>query len=341
MTDEKLTDIQLELKTRIEEKTGAKVHFIPRFSADEEYTALIVWEHFFYDEDGDRVQDLVELSFISRQLRKKPMTEAHISAYPPELQNDFRSLSPEKSCNVLPAISIADTPGKALKELLEKTRLLDYGWYLGSEKNFFDPFRPQCGGSSEVVAVCGGSFSASATSWIDAVREFGSFLAAHKMTLLYNGARGGVRQLLADTVLECGGKVIGLIPAALPPEQRHPRLRETVFTFNRTEQKAEMLRRADVIVILPGDLEVCEDLFHALALRGTEADHCCPIGLLNVDGFFDDLLHFIEHSVEAGSMTPEEAERLKSGRTVQELFDLFLNVKDKTSSDKAGKRCYI
>ena len=119
MINEKSADTQLELKKRIEEKTAAKVHFEPRFSAEEQFTARIVWEHLFIDEDGDLAKELIELSFIADQPRKKPMTEAQISAYPPELQNCFRSLFPDESCNVLPAVSIADTPEKALEELLE------------------------------------------------------------------------------------------------------------------------------------------------------------------------------------------------------------------------------
>ena len=202
MSNEKLTDSQLELKKRIEEKTAAEVHFEPRFSVEEKFTARIVREHFFTDEDGDLAKELIELSFITDQPRKKPMTEAQISAYPPELQNCFRTLFPDESCNVLPAASIADTPEKALEELLEMAGLLDFGWHLGEEANFSDPFCPHYGKNREVVAVYGGSFCPSAPAWIDAVRDFGRFLAAHGMTLLYGGGRGGVRQLLADTVLE-------------------------------------------------------------------------------------------------------------------------------------------
>ena len=323
MSNEKLTDSQLELKKRIEEKTAAKVHFEPRFSAEEQFTARIVWEHLFTDEDGDLAKELIELSFIADRPRKKPMTEAQLSAYPPELQNCFRTLFPDESCNVLPAASIADTPEKALEKLQGMAGLLDFGWHLGEEANFSDPFRPHYGKNREVVAVYGGSFRPSAPAWIDAVRDFGRFLAAHGMTLLYGGCRGGARQLLADTVLENGGEVIGIVPATLLREQRYLRLTETVIAVNRAEQETEMRRRADVIVALPGSFDACGELFHALALRGTGMDHCCPIGLLNVDGCFDDLLHFIGRSVEVGFMTRDEAERLKSGRSAQELFEQF------------------
>lgn len=184
MSNEKLTDSQLELKKRIEEKTAAKVHFEPRFSAEEQFTARIVWEHLFTDEDGDLAKELIELSFIADRPRKKPMTEAQLSAYPPELQNCFRTLFPDESCNVLPAASIADTPEKALEKLQGMAGLLDFGWHLGEEANFSDPFRPHYGKNREVVAVYGGSFRPSAPAWIDAVRDFGRFLAAHGMTLL-------------------------------------------------------------------------------------------------------------------------------------------------------------
>ena len=60
MSNEKLTDFQLELKTRIEEKTAAKVHFEPRFSDEEKFTAWIGREHLFTDEDGDLAKELIE-----------------------------------------------------------------------------------------------------------------------------------------------------------------------------------------------------------------------------------------------------------------------------------------
>ncbi len=92
------------------------------------------------------------------------------------------------------------------------------------------------------------------------------------------------------------------------------------------ERKAEMLRQADVVVALPGSFGTWDELFDALALRKIKSGgHKSPVGVLNVKGYFDPLLHFIQHSVDIGFTSSRYAGLLKSGKTPDELFNNLLS----------------
>ncbi len=173
------------------------------------------------------------------------------------------------------------------------------------------------------VTVYCGSHDASDSAFAEAVVEFGVFLARHNMTLVYGGSNIGTMKLLADTVLQNGGHVIGVFTKFLPAKLLHHGLTETFLAENLAERKAEMLRRADAIVALPGSFGTWDELFDVLALRKLKKGHKCPVGVLNVNGYFDHLLQFIQHSVAVGFTSSKYAGLLKSGRTPDELFKLL------------------
>ncbi len=170
------------------------------------------------------------------------------------------------------------------------------------------------------VTVYCGSHDVIDSAFTDAVIEFGVFLAEHNMTLVYGGSNVGTMKMLADTVLQNGGHVVGIFTKSLSAKLQHRELTETLVTKNLAERKAEMLRRADAVVALPGSFGTWDELFDALALRKLKAGHKCPVGVLNVNGYFDHLLQFIQHSVDVGFTSSKYARLLKSGRTPDELF---------------------
>lgn len=183
------------------------------------------------------------------------------------------------------------------------------------------------------VAVYCGSHDVSDPAFNAAVVVFGQFLAAHKMALVFGGSNVGTMKLLADTVLENGGRVVGIFTKNLPEKLLHPGLTETFVAANLAERKAEMLQRADVVVALPGSYGTWDELFDALALRKiSSGGHQLPVGVLNVNGYFDDLLKFIRHSVEVGFTAPKYAGLLKSGKTPDELFAQLAGVLNCTVS---------
>lgn len=170
------------------------------------------------------------------------------------------------------------------------------------------------------VAVYLGSGGEVGQVYKDAVADFGRFLALHGITLVFGGSNVGTMKLLADTVLENGGKAVGVFTRSLSGKLVRNDLTESVMTGTLSERKAEMIRRADAIVALPGSFGTWDELFDALALRKLRSGHKCPVGVLNVNGYFDHLLAFVAHSVEVGFTSPRNADLLLSGKTPDELF---------------------
>ena len=170
------------------------------------------------------------------------------------------------------------------------------------------------------VAVYLGSEGEVDAVYRDAVAEFGQYLARHQMTLVFGGSNVGTMKLLVDTVLEHGGQAVGIFTRSLSEKLIRTDLTESVITANLSERKAEMIRRADAIVALPGSFGTWDELFDALALRKIRSGHKKPVGVLNVNGYFDALLMFIRHSVETGFTGSRHAGLLKAAATPEMLF---------------------
>ncbi len=171
------------------------------------------------------------------------------------------------------------------------------------------------------VAVYCGSKDVADVAFAEAVVSLGKFLAAHGMTLVFGGSNVGTMKLLADTVLANGGQVVGVFTKNLKEGLLHPGLTEAIVTETLAERKAEMLKRADALIALPGSYGTWDELFDALALRKVQCGgHKCPVGILNVNGYYDHLLKFIEHSTQVGFTSRRFASLLKSAPRVEDLF---------------------
>ena len=170
------------------------------------------------------------------------------------------------------------------------------------------------------VAVYLGSADIAAPRYRQAVIDLADYLADHDMTLVFGGSSCGMMKLLADTMLARNGKVVGIFTRSLPEKFIRHDLTETVITENLAERKAEMLKRADAIVALPGSIGTFDELFDALAQKKLGAIRC-PIGVLNVDGFFDPLFELLKKSMDVGFTSERAFSMLKSGRTPGELLE--------------------
>ena len=173
----------------------------------------------------------------------------------------------------------------------------------------------------KAVTVFLGAQAATGGVFDEAVTGFARFLVAHGMTLVYGGSNVGTMKLLADTVLAAGGRAVGVFTSSLPSEIAHPGLTELVVAPSLAERKRILIERGDAIVALPGALGTLDELSDALALRRMKSGgHRKPVGVLNVDGYYDHLLAFIEHARETGFASRGAAQILQSGRTPEELF---------------------
>ena len=138
-----------------------------------------------------------------------------------------------------------------------------------------------------------------------AARELGALLAEESIALVYGGGCVGLMGVVADAVLEQGGDVIGVIPHALDTKElAHTALTEMHVVETMHERKALMADLADGFIALPGGLGTFDESFEVLAWAQLGI-HTKPCGLLNVAGYFDKLIEFLDHAVEEQFIKPQ------------------------------------
>jgi uncharacterized protein (TIGR00730 family) len=153
-----------------------------------------------------------------------------------------------------------------------------------------------------------------------AARALGSALGRAGGQLVYGGGRVGLMGEVADAALAAGARVVGVIPETLMRrEVGHAGLHELVVVETMHERKRLMAERADAFVALPGGIGTLEELFEVWTWRQL-GYHAQPIGLLNVDGYFDPLLAFMRHTVAEGFLTPEQHAALQVGDDAEALL---------------------
>ncbi len=154
-----------------------------------------------------------------------------------------------------------------------------------------------------------------------AAEELGTALAVRGLGLIYGGAKAGLMQAVADAALAAGGRVVGVIPEVLVElEVAHPGLTELHVTSTMHTRKALMSERADAFLVLPGGFGTLEELFEVLAWRTLKL-HAKPIVLLNLEGFFDGMLVFLDHCVTEGMLKQKNRDVLLVARTIAQVFD--------------------
>lgn len=147
------------------------------------------------------------------------------------------------------------------------------------------------------VCVYCGSRSGANPDFIDAAVLVGTWIGQHGGQLVYGGGGGGLMRVVADATLNAGGRVVGVIPQALVDrEWAHRSCTELHVVPTMHDRKRMMAERADAFLALPGGLGTLEELFEAWTWRQL-GYHDKPIGLLNVDHYYDRLLDFLGVSV--------------------------------------------
>jgi uncharacterized protein (TIGR00730 family) len=171
------------------------------------------------------------------------------------------------------------------------------------------------------VCVFAGSSSGLRTEYAAAARALGRALVERRIGLVYGGARVGLMGALADEVLAGGGRAIGVIPEALvAKEVAHRGLTELRVVQSMHERKAIMNDLADGFVALPGGWGTLDEFFEILTWAQL-GFHRKPCGLLNVEGYFDRLLSFVEHAVDERFVRREHASMISVAASAGELLD--------------------
>ena len=170
------------------------------------------------------------------------------------------------------------------------------------------------------LCVFCGSRNGSDGIFASAARDLGRELARREIELVYGGGNVGLMGVIADAVLEAGGRVTGVIPDALAvKELAHRDIQDLRVVGSMHERKALMAKLADGFVAMPGGLGTLEEFFEVLTW-GQLGFHGKPVALFNVDGYFDGLLSFIEHAVSHRFIRGEHGRMVIAESSIEALL---------------------
>lgn len=173
----------------------------------------------------------------------------------------------------------------------------------------------------ETVCVYCGSKTGRRSVYPEAARALGRRLAERNLTLVFGGASMGMMGTIADAVLEAGGRAIGIVPEDLTRREiPHGDLTELHLVNSMHERKALMERRADGFAALPGGLGTLEEISEILTWAQLDL-HEKPCGLLNVHGYYDHLIDYLNHAVEEGFIDPTHRNLLMVEENTDDLLD--------------------
>jgi uncharacterized protein (TIGR00730 family) len=155
------------------------------------------------------------------------------------------------------------------------------------------------------ICVYCGSANQASRQFFQAAEKMGATLARAGLTLVYGGGKTGLMGALADSVLASGGQVIGVLVESMDtPELAHTGLTRLEVTATIHQRKARMYALADGYIALPGGYGTLDELFETLTWAQI-GEHDKPVGLLNVDGYYDLLLEMLDRAVNEKFLFPE------------------------------------
>jgi uncharacterized protein (TIGR00730 family) len=169
--------------------------------------------------------------------------------------------------------------------------------------------------------VFAGSSSGARPEYRETTRRLGDLLAERGHRLVYGGGSVGLMGALADTVLAGGGDVTGVIPEFLATREiAHAGLTELLIVHSMHARKALMAERADAFLAIPGGLGTLDELFEMLTWAQLGL-HAKPCGLLNVAGYYDGMIQFLDRAVHDGFVRGEHRDRLVVDSDVVRLLN--------------------
>jgi hypothetical protein len=173
------------------------------------------------------------------------------------------------------------------------------------------------------LAVYCGSSMGTDPGFAETARALGEEMARRGIGLVYGGGHRGLMGVVADAVLAGGGEAFGVIPQALVDlEVAHTGLTELHTVTSMHERKAKMTDLTDAFVALPGGIGTFDELFEAWTWNAL-GYHAKPFALLNADGFWDELIRFLDHVTQAGFMSPARRAQLLVAGSIDEAIELL------------------
>ncbi|MES2932949.1 MAG: TIGR00730 family Rossman fold protein [Pseudomonadota bacterium] len=171
------------------------------------------------------------------------------------------------------------------------------------------------------LCVYCGATSGNSPVFANAARLLAQQLVSQNIALVYGGGNVGLMGVIADEVMRLGGEVTGVIPQALrDKEVAHLGLTRLHIVTDMHERKAMMAQLSDGFIAMPGGIGTLEELFEMLTWSQLRI-HNKPIGLLNVEGFYDGLISFIDHLVAQGFLKTAHAALLMHADNAEGLLE--------------------
>lgn len=173
------------------------------------------------------------------------------------------------------------------------------------------------------IAIFCGSALGTDSIFLDTAQKMGKTIAEQGKTLVYGGGRSGLMGVVADSALQAGGQVIGVIPHALVDrELAHPHLTELYVVNNMHERKTKMSELSDAFIALPGGAGTLEEIFEQWTWAQLGI-HLKPCAFLNVEGFYDDLLKFIHLTTQKGFTQARFTESIIASDSIEDILQQF------------------
>lgn len=173
------------------------------------------------------------------------------------------------------------------------------------------------------ICVFTGSRHGARSEYADAAKRLGRDLVARGYGLVYGGGNVGLMTAIADTVLELNGHVTGVIPDSLVSQEvAHQGLSDMRVVHSMHERKALMAELSDAFIALPGGIGTMEEIFEVLSWAQLGL-HEKPCGLLNVAGYYDPLIQFLDHAVGEDFIKPKHRALLIVENEPARMLDRF------------------
>jgi uncharacterized protein (TIGR00730 family) len=173
-----------------------------------------------------------------------------------------------------------------------------------------------------ICVFCGSSFG-TLEAYAEAARTTGRVIAENGYRLVYGGAKVGLMGTVADAALAAGGEVIGVLPKSLEDKEiGHEGLNELHLVGSMHERKALMADLSDGFIALPGGVGTLEEIFEVWTW-GQLGYHEKPCGFLNIEGYYDHLLSFLDHQTQEGFTKKVMRDMAQVALTPEDLINQF------------------
>ncbi|MGP4076335.1 TIGR00730 family Rossman fold protein [Halobacillus sp. K22] len=175
------------------------------------------------------------------------------------------------------------------------------------------------------ICVFAGSSAGHNPAYAEGAKKLGKAFAEKNIELVYGGAKSGLMGVLADSILEQGGKVTGVMPTELfDREIAHTELSDFIEVNTMHERKAKMSELADGYIALPGGFGTFEELFETVSWAQIGL-HQKPVALFNIEGYYTPLKRLIEHAIEAGFVPETNRSIIVDSADPYGLLDMMNN----------------